>query len=167
MWQRSHRSSEERKLELRLGPPSEESLNGSIKKCFTERNESPLTLGYSSTHEISTSDKPGPGGAMLTTAWRSTSYHQHQAKPKAPSFFQLQSRPQNMLMMRKEVPQLCCVENMAFSPSSADAAVSKRYSYLLLLFSFVFKAFKLLLRFVTILDVVENWGQILAVADLF
>ncbi|KAK7381695.1 hypothetical protein VNO80_00242 [Phaseolus coccineus] len=126
MWQKSHRSSEERKLELRLGPPSEESLNGSIKKCFTERNDSPLTLGYSSTHEISTSDKPGPGGAMLTTAWRSTSYHQHQAKPKAPSFFQLQSRPQNMLMMRKEVPKLCCVENMAFSPSSADAAVSKR-----------------------------------------
>ncbi|WVZ24677.1 hypothetical protein V8G54_003221 [Vigna mungo] len=121
MWQRSHGSSEERKLELRLGPPSEDSLNESVKKCITERNESPLSLGYISTHEISASDKPGPGGAMVPTAWSSASYHQHQAKP---SFFQLQSRPQNVLMMRKEVPQLCCVENKAFSPSSADAAVS-------------------------------------------
>jgi len=138
MWQRSHGSSEERKLELRLGPPNEESLSESIKMCITERNESPLSLGCFSTHQISTSDKPDHGRAMLPTAWRSTSYHQHQTK--APSFFQLQSRPQNMLMMRKEVPQLCCVENKAFSPSSADAAVSKRYSYFSL-----FKAFQLLL----------------------
>ncbi|BAT98468.1 auxin-responsive protein IAA2-like isoform X1 [Vigna umbellata] len=123
MWQRSHGSSEERKLELRLGPPSEDSLNESIKKCITERNESPLSLGYFSTHEISASDKPGPGGAMVPTAWSSASYHQHQAKP---SYFQLQSRPQNVLMMRKEVPQLCCVENKTFSPSSAEAAVSTR-----------------------------------------
>ncbi|CAJ1951079.1 unnamed protein product [Sphenostylis stenocarpa] len=126
MWQRSHRSSEERKLELRLGPPGEEYLNESIKKCITERNETPLTLGYFSTHKISTSDKPGPGGAMLPTAWPSTSYYQHQAKAKASSFLQLQSRPQNMFMMGKEVPQLCCVENKAFSPSSANTTVSKR-----------------------------------------
>ncbi|QCE02310.1 auxin-responsive protein IAA18-like isoform X2 [Vigna unguiculata] len=123
MWQRSHGSSEERKLELRLGPPSEESFDESIKKYITERNESPLTLGYFSPHEIFTSDKPGPGGVMVPNAWS----YQHQAKPNVSSFFQLQSRSQNLLMMRKEVSQqLCCVENKAFSPSYAEATVCTR-----------------------------------------
>nr|KYP54136.1 Auxin-responsive protein IAA26 [Cajanus cajan] len=125
MWQRNHKSSEERKLELRLGPPGEESPNESIKKCNRERNESSLTLGYFSTQKISSSDKPGPGGAMLPSAWPSTSYHQHQPKAKA-SFLQLQSCPKNMIVMGKDVPQLCCVENKTFSPSSANTAVSKR-----------------------------------------
>ncbi|KAL2338023.1 hypothetical protein Fmac_012469 [Flemingia macrophylla] len=125
MWQRSHKSSEERKLELRLGPPGEESLNESIKKCNRERNESPLTLGYFSTQKISSSDKPGPGGVMLSSAWPSTSYHQHQAKAKA-SFLQLQSCPKNMIVIGKDVPKLCCVENKTFSPSSENTTVSKR-----------------------------------------
>ncbi|RDY00024.1 Auxin-responsive protein IAA18, partial [Mucuna pruriens] len=128
MWQRSHnKSSEERKLELRLGPPGEESLNESIKKCNDrERSESPLTLGYYSTQKISTSNKPGPGGAMLPSAWTSTSYHQHQGKAKASSFLQLQSSQQNMIVMGRDVPQLSCVEKKAFSSSSANTAVSKR-----------------------------------------
>ncbi|TKY64440.1 Auxin-responsive protein IAA18 [Spatholobus suberectus] len=126
MWQRSHKSSEERKLELRLGPPGEESLNESIKRCNRERNESPLTLGYFSAQKISTSEKPGSGGTMLPSAWPSTSYHQHQAKAKASSFLQLQSSQQNMIVMGRDVPQLCCVEKKAFSPSSANTAGSNR-----------------------------------------
>ncbi|KAH1084862.1 hypothetical protein AAZX31_07G013600 [Glycine max] len=129
MWQRSHKSSEERKLELRLGPPGEESLNESIRKCNRERrrNESPLTLGCFSTQKIFTSDTPGPGGAMLPSAWPSTSYHhQDQAKAKASSFLQLQSSPQNMILMGKDVSQFSCVEKKSFSPSCANPAVSKR-----------------------------------------
>ena len=143
MWQRSHKSSEERKLELRLGPPGEESLNESIRKCNRERrrNESPLTLGCFSTQKIFTSDTPGPGGAMLPSAWPSTSYHhQHQAKAKASSFLQLQSSPQNMIVMGKDVSQFSCVEKKVFSPSCANPAVSKRYPCFSL---FLFKALKL------------------------
>lgn len=127
MWQRSHKSLEERKLELRLGPPGEESLNESIKKCNRERNESSLNLGYFSIHKISASDKAGQGGAMLPSAWPSTSYHQHKAKAKASSFLQLQSSQQNMIVMGRDVTQLCCVENKACSPSCANTSVSKRY----------------------------------------
>lgn len=143
MWQRSHKSSEERKLELRLGPPGEESLNESIRKCNRERrrNESPLTLGCFSTQKIFTSDTPGPGGAMLPSAWPSTSYHhQDQAKAKASSFLQLQSSPQNMILMGKDVSQFSCVEKKSFSPSCANPAVSKRYPCFSL---FLFKALKL------------------------
>jgi len=50
MWQRSHKCSlEERKLELRLGPPGEEEFvnEKSMKNVKKERDEeSPLSLGY-------------------------------------------------------------------------------------------------------------------------
>ncbi|RZB97854.1 Auxin-responsive protein IAA26 [Glycine soja] len=129
MWQRSHKSSEERKLELRLGPPGEESLNESIRKSNRERNESQFTLGCFSTQNFFTSDKQGPGGTTLPSAWPSTSYHhQHQAKAKASSFLQLQSSPQNMIVMGKDVSQFSCVEKKVFSPSCANPAVSKRTS---------------------------------------
>ncbi|KAJ1388734.1 PB1 domain [Sesbania bispinosa] len=105
MWQRSHESSEERKLELRLGPPGEESsLNEDMKNVKRERDESPLTLGCFSTQKISTS----------------TCYHQHnpqQAKAKVSSFLQLQSSPQNMPRMG---------EKNAFSPSSANSDVPNK-----------------------------------------
>ncbi|XP_027336798.1 auxin-responsive protein IAA18-like isoform X2 [Abrus precatorius] len=133
MWQRNHKSSEERKLELRLGPPGEESLNESIKNGNIGRDESSsLPLGYFSTQKISTSDKPGPGGVILPPVWPSTSYHHHsQHQAKASSFLRLPSSPKNMLVMGKDVSQPCCLdlqvaEKKEFRPSSSYTAVSKR-----------------------------------------
>ncbi|KAK7294266.1 hypothetical protein RJT34_17153 [Clitoria ternatea] len=119
MWQRSHKSSsEERELELRLGPPGEECFSGSMKKSHRERDESQFSLGYFSfsTQKVSSSEKPGPGGAILPSLWPSTSYHlhnQHQPKVNAEvsSFLQFPSSPPN---------------KKAFSPSSANTTVSKR-----------------------------------------
>lgn len=141
MWQRSHKCSS---LELRLGPPGEESLNENMKNVNKERDgsESPLTLGYFSTQKISTSHTPGPRGDAVF-------HHQHnphQANAKASSFPQHQSSPQNMAVMGKDESQSqpCCVdlqdaEKNAFSPSSALPNRShKRYSCFSLLYICIF-----------------------------
>ena len=114
---RSHnKSSEERELELRLGPPGEEDWSHHNENKRERDDESALSLGYFSTQKI---------------------YHQHnqnRAKAKASSFLQLQSSPQNMPVMGKESKdgsQPCCpkvvelhsAEKKAFSPSSANTAV--------------------------------------------
>ncbi|XP_061359132.1 auxin-responsive protein IAA26-like [Gastrolobium bilobum] len=133
------KSSEERKLELRLGPPGEDwSLNDKMKKGNTEeRDESLLSLGYLSTlphaimssnngfqsHNISTSDTPC--GAMLPCPWASTGYQQGN---KASSFLQF---PSSQPVMGKDSSQTCCPkvvelqngDKKVFSPSSANTAV--------------------------------------------
>lgn len=166
MWQRSHKCSS---LELRLGPPGEESLNENMKNVNKERDgsESPLTLGYFSTQKISTSHTPGPRGDAVF-------HHQHnphQANAKASSFPQHQSSPQNMAVMGKDESQSqpCCVdlqdaEKNAFSPSSALPNRShKRYSCFSLLYICIFWTFFSMyillwsmqtLRFYNILDIV-------------
>ncbi|XP_061358376.1 auxin-responsive protein IAA26-like [Gastrolobium bilobum] len=111
MWQRSHKSSEERKLELRLGPPGEESLIENIKR---ERDESPLPLGYFSTQKISTSD--------------STCYHRHNqyhAKAKASSVLQLPSSPQKR---NAPVPVVGWPPIRSFRKNLASGSSSKQSS---------------------------------------
>lgn len=110
MWNESQNSSEERKLELRLGPPGEEPINENMKSVNRERGESPLTLGYSTCHQ---------------------QHSPHQAKAKASSFLQLSSSPQNMPVIRKNVSQPCGedllnAEKNTFSISSANTAVLNR-----------------------------------------
>ncbi|KAE9600452.1 hypothetical protein Lal_00046008 [Lupinus albus] len=85
---------EDRKLELKLGPPGGEDWcedkMKNINKTGTERNESLLSLGYFSNNgfqdqNLSTSDTPAK--AILPFPWSSsTSYHHHQGNNKASSF---------------------------------------------------------------------------------
>lgn len=155
--ERSHGSSEEKKLELRLGPPGEDWSLKAASKSNRERDESLLSLGYFSsianvnisnningnqTHKCSSSDNPV--GSSLTSPWASSGYHgkiQHtQQQPKAPSFLQFPSTPQSLPVIGKEGSQTSCTkvvdlqnaEKKAFSPPSANTAVpnssQKRYS---------------------------------------
>ncbi|XP_020228600.1 auxin-responsive protein IAA26 [Cajanus cajan] len=114
--------SEERKLELRLGPPGGEewSHSGKMKKSNTEREESLLSLGCFS-HAILN----GFQSKDTTPPW--PSYHN-----KASSFLQFPSTPP---VMGKEAlaSQACCPkvvelqnnDTKVFSPSSANTAVSQ------------------------------------------
>ena len=121
------KSSEEKKLELRLGPPGEDwFLNNNIKNLDTEtREDSLLSLGYfsaklpstqnpnnkngcqSQSQKLSTSESPN--GSIMSSPWASSSGYQglnqqnHQNQPKGSSFLDLRSN----------------ADNKAFSPSSA------------------------------------------------
>ncbi|XP_027342044.1 auxin-responsive protein IAA26 isoform X1 [Abrus precatorius] len=140
-WHKSReegKCSEERKLELRLGPPGGEdwSHSGKMKNSNTEREESLLSLGcFSSTmsHAIlsanngfQSKDTPTGPGAMLPSPWPpSTGYNN-----KGSTFLQFPSTPP---VMGKEGSQACCPkvvelqngDNKVFSPSSANTAVSQ------------------------------------------
>ncbi|KAJ1385982.1 PB1 domain [Sesbania bispinosa] len=126
------KSSEEKKLELRLGPPGED---------WSERDESLLSLGYLSTTKLhakmssnngfQTKNIPNPdtpAGAMLPSPWPSTGYHQ-QGNNKASSFLQFPSTPP--VMGKDSASQTCCPkvvelqngDKKVFSPSSANTAV--------------------------------------------
>ncbi|KAA8540348.1 hypothetical protein F0562_024733 [Nyssa sinensis] len=128
--QRRSGSSEEKKLELRLGPPGEDSR---------ERNESPLSLGYfsnkvSMTHTNNSGTKRGfidtidrkilnnnggqtqnPVETALSSPW--------------PSSFSQGKAPQCLPVMGKESSQPCCTKGVldakqkAFSPPSVNTAV--------------------------------------------
>ncbi|KAI4329200.1 hypothetical protein L6164_021490 [Bauhinia variegata] len=131
--ERSHKSSEERKLELRLGPPGED---WSIDDGKRERDVSLLSLGYFTTQKntnngcqtqkISTSENSA--GATLSSPW---CHNQYQGK--ASQFLQFQTSTQGMPVIAKEASQAatCCpkvvdlqnAEKKAFSPSSANTAV--------------------------------------------
>ncbi|KAJ7963081.1 Auxin-responsive protein [Quillaja saponaria] len=141
----SHKSSEERKLELTLGPPGEYWVMKDSIKTFTRgKDESLLSLGYFSpmvsnstngclAQTIPTSDNPA--GAILSCPWTSSGNHgktqNNQQQTKAPSFLQFPSSSQNMPVMAKESSQPCCTkmadlknaEKKTFSPPTANTAV--------------------------------------------
>ncbi|OAY53082.1 auxin-responsive protein IAA18 isoform X2 [Manihot esculenta] len=133
------RSSEEKKLELRLGPPGEEWFfgeNASKDAKNRERDESPFSLGYFSNgnqqiHKFSSPENLQPG-----SVWFNQQLSQ-QAKATA-SFLQFPSKtvttPQGLPAMAKESSQPCCTkvavdlqqsaEKKAFSqPAPANTAV--------------------------------------------
>ncbi|XP_022724484.1 auxin-responsive protein IAA7-like isoform X2 [Durio zibethinus] len=134
-----HGSSEEKKLELRLGPPGEDnwSFKDATKNNNRERDESLLSLGYSSsmksngkqTHQFpSTEDQPA--GSVLSTPWAKNLQHNHQQQIKPPSFLQFPSTaPQSLPVIAKESSQPCCTkvvdlqnaERKAFSPPANTA----------------------------------------------
>ncbi|KAJ9692239.1 hypothetical protein PVL29_011351 [Vitis rotundifolia] len=148
---RSHGSPEEKKLELRLGPPGEDWTikdNTNNNNC-RERDESLLYLRYlssmaSMTHNCSnnnnnsniinnTTTSCGKRG-FLETVERNTGEEGYQVKPQQQqqqtkaSFLQFQSSPP---VISKESSQPCCTkvvdlqntEKKAFSPASAHTAV--------------------------------------------
>ncbi|KAI3455494.1 hypothetical protein Pfo_012157 [Paulownia fortunei] len=121
----SHGLSEEKKLELRLGPPGGDWTikdNNSSQNTSRERDhESLLSFGYFSTN-------PCVQSPVLKSPW------QHQSK--APSFLHLQSahpQAQGQLPVMKESSQPCgnraaavelqSAEKKAFSPAPANTAV--------------------------------------------
>ncbi|XVF24895.1 hypothetical protein REPUB_Repub13aG0167100 [Reevesia pubescens] len=134
--ERRHGSSEEKKLELRLGPPGEDnwSIKGTTKNNNRERDESLLSLGYFSsmkrngkqTHKFSTPEDHHPVGSVLSSPWAKN--HQQQTKP--PSFLQFPSTaPQSLPVIAKESSKYCCnkavdlqnSEKKAFSPPAPTA----------------------------------------------
>ncbi|XVF74500.1 hypothetical protein PTKIN_Ptkin13bG0115300 [Pterospermum kingtungense] len=137
-------ASEEKKLELRLGPPGEDNwcIKDTITKIYRERDdESLLSLGYFSsmksngkrTHKYP-SPEDHPVGSVLSTPWAKNHHHNHQQQTKStPSFLQFPSTtttPQSLPVTAKESSQPCCTkavdlqntEKKAFS-SPADTAV--------------------------------------------
>ncbi|GLU14422.1 hypothetical protein SLE2022_309940 [Rubroshorea leprosula] len=141
-WQvrRDDGASEERKLELRLGPPGEENWaqkDGS-KNNNRERDESHLSLGYFSSAAMSNNGNKAqqgfsslenrPVGSVLSSSW----VQPHQ-QTKVPSFLQFPSTaPQSLLVTARESSQPCCTkgvdlqnaEKKAFSPASANTTVT-------------------------------------------
>ena len=120
-WQMNKRnegkSSEERKLELRLGPPGEDwSLGGKMKN--TEREESLLSLGCFS---------PNNGFQSKASPWPNYHHHHQGNNNKASSSSFLQC-PKVVVELQNGG------DGKVFSPSSANTAVSqpntsqKRYS---------------------------------------
>ncbi|TKY48220.1 Auxin-responsive protein IAA26 [Spatholobus suberectus] len=131
------KSSEERKLELRLGPPGEEwSLGGKTKNNNTEREESLLSLGCFSSSSLSHvvlspnngfPSKDTPTAMLSSSPWPSY----HHGSNKTSSFLQFPSTPP---VMGKDASQACCPKvvelqngdnNKVFSTSSANTAVSQ------------------------------------------
>ncbi|KAJ9190259.1 hypothetical protein P3X46_001482 [Hevea brasiliensis] len=129
------RSSEEKKLELRLGPPGEEwflGKNASKNADNRERDESLLSLGYFSNGNQQTHKFPSPENLQPGSLWFKQQLSQ-QAKATTPSFLQFPSKtttttPQSLPVMAKESSQPCCTkvvvdlqqsaEKKAFSPAA-------------------------------------------------
>ncbi|RDX84490.1 Auxin-responsive protein IAA26, partial [Mucuna pruriens] len=118
-WQMNKgKCSEERKLELRLGPPGEEwSLSGKTK---TEREESLLSLGCFSHGILS----PNKGFQSKASPWQG--YH-HQGNNKTSSFLQFPSTAPPVMGKdaSPKVVELQNADSKVFSPSSANTAVSQ------------------------------------------
>ncbi|KAG6727786.1 hypothetical protein I3842_02G142400 [Carya illinoinensis] len=149
--QRRHGPSEEKELELRLGPPGNQdwSMRDSARKNPGDKSESLLSLGYfssmsSMTQNISNgsqtqmfSASKNPVGAVISSSCSSSAYgyrgktQHNQQQTKVPSFLQLNSPLQGLPVMTQEASQRCCTEAVdiqsaekkAFSPSSATTAV--------------------------------------------
>lgn len=131
--QRSHGSSEEKKLELRLGPPGEDWVfNENLQNNIRDRDESLLSLGYFSSMASSTHNTNNG----CQTPWSSSGYQvktqQTQQQTKA-SFLQFSpnTTPQSLPAMGKESSQPCCTkvvdlqtgESKGFSSASGNTAV--------------------------------------------
>ncbi|XVE88807.1 hypothetical protein DITRI_Ditri19aG0098400 [Diplodiscus trichospermus] len=125
--ERRHGSSEEKKLELRLGPPGQE--NWSTKdatKNNRERDESSLSLGYFSSRKsngIQTHKFPSPedhsAGPVLSTPWAKNHQHNHQQQTKPLSFLQFPSTaPQSSA---KESSQPCCTKAVGLQNAEEKA----------------------------------------------
>ncbi|GMY34371.1 auxin-responsive protein IAA26-like [Fagus crenata] len=139
--ERRHGLPEEKKLELRLGPPGEDwsVKHNSKNNNQRERDESLLSLGYYSPMASRTHNNNNSNGcqtqmfaASSENPWNSPSVYQHnQQQTKAPSFLQFPSTPKSLPIMSQETPQPCCTkvvdlqsaEKKGFSPSSAKTAV--------------------------------------------
>ncbi|XVF86711.1 hypothetical protein PTKIN_Ptkin18bG0063800 [Pterospermum kingtungense] len=138
--QRRHGSSEEKKLELRLGlgPPGEDDWSMGAKNNNRETDESLLSLGYFSsmksngkqTHNFPTTEEH-PVGSVLCTPWAKIHHHNHQQQQtKSPPFLQFPSTaPQSFPVIAKEPSEPCSTkavdlqnaEKKAFSPPANTA----------------------------------------------
>ncbi|XWS20220.1 hypothetical protein CRYUN_Cryun31cG0081300 [Craigia yunnanensis] len=139
--ERRHGSSEEKKLELRLGPPGEDnwSIKGATKKNARERDESLLSFGYFSSMKSNGKQsykfpypEDHPVGSVLSTPWAKIHQHNHQQQTKPPSFLQFPSTaPQSLPVIAKESSQPCCTkavdlqnaEKKTFSPPANTAVL--------------------------------------------
>ena len=146
--ERRHGFPEEKKLELRLGPPGEDwSVRDNSKNNQRQRDESLLSLGYFSPRTSRTNNNnngsqaqmfaassENPVGAVLSSPWPPSAYqgkNHNQQQTKPPSFLQFPSTPQSLPVMAQEASQPCCTkvvdlqsaEKKGFSPSSAKTAV--------------------------------------------
>ncbi|XWS18943.1 hypothetical protein CRYUN_Cryun32bG0088300 [Craigia yunnanensis] len=138
--ERRHGSSEEKKLELRLGPPGEDnwSIKDATKNNNRERGDSLLSLGYFSsmktngkqTHKVLSSEDQ-PVGSVLSAPWAKNHQHNHQQQTKPPSFFQFPSTAPPNVPVAKESSQPCCTkavglqnaEKKTFSPPANTAVL--------------------------------------------
>lgn len=147
--ERRHGFPEEKKLELRLGPPGEDwSVRDNSINNQRQRDESLFSLGYFSPRTSRTNNNSNgsqtqmfaassenPVGAVLSSPWPSSSAYQgknhNQQQTIPPSFLQFPSTPQSLPVMAQEASQPCCTkvvdlqsaEKKGFSPSSAKTAV--------------------------------------------
>ncbi|ONI15744.1 hypothetical protein PRUPE_3G058600 [Prunus persica] len=146
--ERSHGSSEEKKLELRLGPPGEDwSLNGN-SRSNKERDESLLSLGYFSPmssnnnnnnnnnnnvnhHRTQKFISPSDKSVLSSSPWSYQLGNIHQHQTKVPSFLHFTSSSQGLPVTPNKASQPCCTkvvdlqkaEKKVFSPASANTAV--------------------------------------------
>ncbi|GAB2269358.1 hypothetical protein Dimus_004278 [Dionaea muscipula] len=124
---RSHGSSDEKKLELRLGPPGDEAIWSNKGNPNKERDESLLSLGYSSSmthtnnhHQRNSSPWPSPCPGY---------HHQQQQSAKVSFLQQYQTGPGASVAMESlhscctRVVELQNADMKAFSPTSARTAV--------------------------------------------
>ncbi|KAF4399198.1 auxin-responsive protein IAA26 [Cannabis sativa] len=137
---RSHGTSDEKKLELRLGPPGQDWP----LKDNRERDESLLSLGYfiqntntiinnnnkssgnhNQNHKFTSSENGGVGNVLSSSPWPSSTPSSSGYQGKAPTSF-LPSLP----VIAKEASQPCCpktvvelqkAEKKAFSPATIPA----------------------------------------------
>ncbi|XAR50689.1 hypothetical protein NMG60_11005084 [Bertholletia excelsa] len=137
-------SSEEKKLELKLGLPGDEDWStkdesGTNNGDPTARDKPILSLGYLSPMANCLSHNPtqrfsfseNPAGTGLSSPWSSSSFQVNTQQANAP-FLQLQSNPQNLPAMSKESSQSCSsravelqsAEKKALSPAPAKTAVA-------------------------------------------
>jgi auxin-responsive protein IAA len=132
--ERRHGLSEEKKLELRLGPPGEDwSMKDHTKTNQRDRDESLLSLAYFS--PMASMNNNSNGSTVFSSPWSSSAYQgktqNSQQQTKAPSFLQFPSTSQSLPVMSQEPSQPCCAkvvdsqsaEKKTFSPSSAKTAV--------------------------------------------
>lgn len=117
---------EERKLELRLGPPGTEdwSLND---KTNTERDESLLSLGYFSTTMPNSNNNGFQSKYNIPpsdTPWSSSGYHHYQSNNnKASSFLQFSPSPPVMGSKEATASQTCCPRVVELQNNGADKKV--------------------------------------------
>ncbi|XP_047160780.1 auxin-responsive protein IAA26-like [Vigna umbellata] len=128
------KSSEERKLELRLGPPGEDwTLSGKMKNANSEREESLLSLGcFPSSNMSHAILSPNNGFQSKASPW--PNYHNKSNNKASAPFLQF---PSAAPVMGKDASQKCCSkvvelqngcgggDSKVFSPSPANTAVSQ------------------------------------------
>ncbi|XWS16287.1 hypothetical protein CRYUN_Cryun34aG0072100 [Craigia yunnanensis] len=122
--ERRLRSSEEKKLELRLGPPGEDnwSIKEATKNNSREKDESLLSLGYFSSMKSNgkqtqkfPSPEDHPVGSIFSSPWAKIRQHNHQLHTKPPSFLQFPSTaPQSLPVIAKESSESCCTKAVDF-----------------------------------------------------